>query len=301
MKRSITGSIFVAVIMVFASISMATVETPITNDLFLALDGSDVTESGGSVSSWNNQASGAGVSADFIQGTATSQPTLVSGAVNDLPALSFDGNSDFVVNTADSNWDWDYDSNTNDAARWTVFIVKNHVATNTDQMLMRSGYDDFREGIDTASSVNLWSVFCGGDRLEIHSRNSAGTYTRAYKNGALITNEWQIIGGLYKVGTVDPSIMVFVDGDQVASTTANTTRQMSGHRYTRIGANTYSPYMNFNGLIAEVLVYKRALNFIEISRVNDYLAKKYGVSRVALHCTMDDSDVNRSGAYPHRR
>src|SRR3990172_6088908 len=55
-----------------------------------------VTLAGTAVSQWADQS---GNSRNATQGTASSQPTLVSNALNGKPALSFDGVNDFMTFT----------------------------------------------------------------------------------------------------------------------------------------------------------------------------------------------------------
>ncbi len=284
---------------VCVSFVSATVETPVTNGLMLALDGSDVTASGGVVSSWNNQAAGAVLSDDFVQNTESNRPAFANNAINGQPALLFDGINDYLIDNTDSAWDWDYDSDTNDAARWTTFVVLQPINNTNKMMVLRSGYDDIEEGAGTRSIANAWSIYLlNGTNYQVHSRSSSASYVAVTKNGIVTTN-CKVYAALYNIGTVDPSITAFVNGEDVAHTTGNITRQMNGHRYTRIGANTYGPdYQNYHGYIAEVLVYRRALSRSEISQVSDYLAVKYGVSKLVLHCTMDNADVYRGSTNP---
>lgn len=105
---------FVAVISVCLCVNMVhgAVDAPVTSGLLIGLDGSDVTSSGGKVSSWNDQAA-LGGNEDFVQATAGQQPTLLSNV--EMPngskfnVLDFDkaspdqvtlsGDSEFITNT----------------------------------------------------------------------------------------------------------------------------------------------------------------------------------------------------------
>lgn len=85
----------------------------------------------------------------------------------------------------------------------------------------------------------------------------------------------------------------------------NTTRQMSGHVRTRIGASSTNDSADefFDGQLAEVLIYKGALSAVEVAEVNGYLALKYGfadnlASNLVLHCMMDNDQVSKGNVNP---
>jgi len=282
-------------------------ELPITTNLILRLDGSDVTESGGLVSSWNNQATGTVVSSDFTQSTASAKPTLISDAIAGHAALSFDGAADYLENAADSAWNWDYDSNPDNAARWTTFVVfKTDLVTpnggNSRQHLLRTGYSDLQEGAGTTANTAVWGSWLYENDYKVHGRNSSVSYVDAVWSDAVETGSWHVVAGRLQ-NVIDPSITLFVDGVLRASQTNNITRQMNGHTLSRIGCSSAGLIEKFDGMIAEILVYKEALTDDEIYQVNRYLQLKYTPTTtlddgLVLHCPMDNKYVNRNGVNP---
>jgi len=282
-------------------------ELPITTNLILRLDGSDVTESAGLVSSWNNQATGTVVSADFIQSTASAKPLLISDAIAGHAALSFDGAADYLENAADSAWNWDYDSNPSDAARWTTFVVFNTDLENVSdrrQHLIRTGYSDLEEGPGTTGNTAIWGSWLYENNYRIHARESvpAATYVGIEWADGVETGAWHVVSGRFQ-NVVDPSLSLFVDGVLKATSNSDITRQMNGHTMSRIGCSSAGLIEKFDGMIAEILVYKEALTDDEIYEVNRYLQLKYAPTTtlddgLVLHCTMDNKYVNRNGVNP---
>ena len=282
-------------------------ELPITTNLLLRLDGSDVTESGGLVSSWNNQATGTVVSADFVQSTDSEKPLLVNNAIAGQAALSFDGAADHLDNLSDSAWNWDYDSNPDNAARWTTFVVfKADIAppngSDVRQHLIRTGYSDIQEGSGTTGNSAVWGDWLYENDYKAHARASSVSYVDAAWYDKVDTNEWHVMASRFQ-NVVDPSITLFVDGVLRASQTTDITRQMNGHILSRIGRSSAGTIEEFDGMIAEILVYKEALSDDEIYQVNRYLQIKYTPTTtlddgLVLHCPMDNKYVNRDGISP---
>ena len=282
-------------------------ELPITTNLLLRLDGSDVTHTDGAVSSWNNQATGTVVSADFTQSIASAKPLLVIDAIAGHAALSFDGVADHLENASDSAWNWDYDSNPNDAARYTTFVVfntdlKTANGGNSRQHLLRTGYTDIQEGAGINGNTAVWGSWLYEDDYKIHGRNSAIGYIGTQWYDAVETGAWHVVAGRFQ-NVVDPSLSLFVDGVLKATENSDLTRQMNGHTMSRIGCSSAGLIEKFDGMIAEILVYKEALSDSEIEQVNKYLQVKYDPVRtledgLLLHCTMDNRDVNRNGVNP---
>ncbi|MDD2600434.1 MAG: hypothetical protein PHO37_14625 [Kiritimatiellae bacterium] len=296
---------FGLIVLASPGVFAAEIELSVTNNLLLRLDGSDVTLSGSKVSHWHNQAVGPVVSADFVQSASAAQPTLVQNVLNGHPVLKFNGSSDHLFNLSDSTWDWNYDATTNmvDAARWTMFFVCKPDVKTGSRLLFRSGYSDIREGTESVANTGAWGVYFNNATYYIHGRNTAGNWVDAnWPNN--VETEWQILGGVIQ-NTTDPAITFFRDGDLKASTNNDTTRQMSGHIRTRIGASSSNPTANefFNGQLAEVLIYKEVLTAAEIEEVNRYLTFKYGIydkyaTNLVLHCRMDNKQVIQNGVKP---
>jgi len=297
-NKLIAGSLFA----LSATSIVNAAELMVTNNLFLRLDGSDVTLNGSTVSAWNNQAVGPVVSADFMQTVSGAQPALIPNGLNGHPVLEFDGSADNFQNLSDSAWEWNYDvaTNMNDAARWTMFFVCKPDVVTGNRFLLRSGYNDLNEGPGVIPNTALWGAWFSGDDYSIHCRtNTAGWLDARWSDN--VDTEWHILGGVIQ-NTTDPAIIFYRDGDIKAIQNNDTTRQMGGHIRTRIGASSTNPTANefFDGQLAEVLIYKEVLSDSEMIEVNRYLAKKYGFNDPyhLLYCRMDDEYVVRDGTNP---
>ena len=86
------------------------------------------------------------------------------------------------------------------------------------------------------------------------------------------------------------------------------TDRLANHIYTTIGAeinHSGGAGNYYDGEIAEVLVYRRALSDAETAQVQDWLAERYVrcvigpyENDLALHCRMDDKDARRGTTSP---
>lgn len=177
----------------------------VTNNLFLRLDGAHVTADANGVSTWSNQVSGIEVSADFVQSVTGSRPLLVSDAVAGNPALEFDGSADHLYDLTDTAWEWDYDSNSNNVARWTTFFVCKPDVKTANRFLLRSAYNDIAEGSTTRANTALWGVWFDRDDYSVHCRSSSGAWFDARWANAVAEQKWQIVAGRIQ-NIVDPAI-----------------------------------------------------------------------------------------------
>lgn len=95
-------------------------------------------------------------------------------------ALKFDGLNDHLESVADSAWDWDYDSDPNDAARWTTFVVFTTELASTNggnsrRHFIRTGYNDIQEGSGIDGHGSVWGSWLHENDYKIHGRSSAGS------------------------------------------------------------------------------------------------------------------------------
>lgn len=249
----------IAVILLLA-LGTALALPPVTQNLLVALDGSDVTTSGASVTSWNDQAALGGAQ-NFLPGTA---PTLLSSYA--MPSgsthrvVSFNGVNSNLQVTSDPA----FDTNT---LSW--FLVVQPDTTNAVQVLLRTDY---------TSRITAWGNIqaSGSSRVYSEGRTSVGTQVAIYSPGFFWkTNRWYVLSTVLDGGT-GAIRAKFVDhlGNTAtpSATTANAT--LTGHINTRLGRHAGSQYL-FAGRMAEVLIYKSALSVDDQESVLSYLVRKY--------------------------
>ncbi|MDO7877299.1 FG-GAP-like repeat-containing protein [Hymenobacter sp. ASUV-10] len=238
------------------NIATAANPTPLTSGspvssglrLHLAAD-QGLTSSGGTVTAWADlSGNGFGVA----QATAGQCPALTSNAVNGKPALSLDGNDDWLQSTGAVDL---LAGQTN----YTFFAVTKPGTT-------QKQYADI---FDYSHS--------GGSRFVIQQDgNSTNTF---YNNGVTAANQvlptagFSILGGTFANGGTGTSRL---NGGNALSGPASTNSWATPANF-RVG-NWSLTGREFNGQIAEVLVFNRVLTATEIGQVETYLGSKYAIA-----------------------
>ncbi len=281
----------------YVGLLSAAVDVPVTNGLFIALDGSDVTASGGAVSSWNDQVASGGVE-NFTNNTVSKQPALISSYA--MPngtshnVLDFDKASVDMLTLSD---DSEFETNT-----FTTIAVVHADAMNDNVSgyYFCCGYNDISKGlwgVGERSTSNTWFYF---------ARNSAGSMKGgnlsisddATSRWHIVTLTWNGVSGAVSGRAIDET------GELTYSSVSAATASPSNHLYSRIGATTYTEAGGnaFDGQIAEVLIYNKVISSDDIKSVERYLKRKYFITQSAmppvtngLLVKLDGTDVTLSG------
>lgn len=189
--------------------------------------------------------------------TGTARPTYKEKIQNNLPVARFDGTDDFL-----SLPDGTVPSGDNE---YTVFIVAS-VDTNTcDCDILSSG-----DGLTTANSQNSFGfngsdVFINRWGLTAHD----GTW------GSALSGKFHIYSVVYTPGSTQAR-SGRVDG--TATNDLPTIARASLATYNRIGAKSVATAAGFfDGDIAEIIAYSKALKTEEIDDVQKYLSKKWKI------------------------
>lgn len=221
---------------------------PTIPNLVLWLDASQITgvPEGSAVSAWND-ASGQGHHA--IQLLLQNRPTYRSAALNGRPALRFDGSNDYlrIAGSIVSGTQ----------ARTVLFVARPDVVGN-------KGIVDLGNGATPGAGFLITPEYGvrvnGGSRLWLPSAS---------------TQEAQI-GVVQFVGTTTTGVSLWINGTLRSPTsTIAAAIQTSGSG--SVGTWTAGPVgsNNFDGDIAEIIVYSRALSADERQGVQQYLDTKY--------------------------
>jgi hypothetical protein len=236
-----------------------------------------VTTSGGLVSVWADQS---GQGNDLVQGDSASQPTLLTGSLNGLPVIHFDGTSDHLVRSAPTFLDdtagsaflvyrfWDFGPT--DAAQTFLAVDQAGVPLSAGHRYLLSIRTDDTGGSFAAMQTTLvngpGSYGAMNTSGSFVSDGSPGTIsvvagnsdTLLYRNG--VPNYWGAWGPL--AGSMPGSW--FGAAPDVSNVT--------------LGALSGDTAVGFLAAdLAEVILYDRALGSLERWNVEKYLANRYGL------------------------
>lgn len=207
-----------------------------------AADTATIADSSGSVSQWDDKS---GLGNNAAQGTGANQPTTALDTINGKNVIDFDGTTDFFDLTSDVTLTADY----------SVFIVSNTDDTASDRFFLGDDGTSIKIGISNtgalfvrvlnAGSSDTTETFSSGNSILYITRNAANKVDQGFNGEAL--------NRLYS------------DVAQSGTTTIG-----------RIGVDNASLF--WDGNIAEVIIYNRALTSAERSDVEKQLALKWGIS-----------------------
>jgi alpha-tubulin suppressor-like RCC1 family protein len=226
-----------------------------------------VTQSSGSVSSWQDQ-SGNGNNA--TQSSGTLQPTWETSTLNGQPVVHFTHASNTYLAAASSS--------SLEVTAITSFVVTRNTGTTTGSLIHKTG-----------STVNYGLAYQTSGTLRMYIDSAA-----YYATGTLTADNWGVVQGEYN----QSDISIYVNGteSQTALTTALSTSAtplyLGGYN---VSGNT--PDCD----IAELLIFNAALTSTQSQQVEGYLYNKYGVGAdpfpVISSSTTSTGTVNSSFSY----
>lgn len=222
-----------------------------------AADMGTLTQSGGFVSQWNDKS---GHGRHVIQPASVNQPSTGVATINGKNALRFDGTTDFLYLTAPFVYA---------AGAATVFAV--HKANSSNGMgLVAEG--NTGSAIPVASIVGSGTVAGKFDDVRTFFRNDANTVVHQVEHNASVFNGDPAISVIRDTGS---DVRVYANGlaDNSKPYTRSGTLTLNSFSVGAVRRNTVSGY--FNGDVAEIIIYTRALTDEEINRVGRYLAEKW--------------------------
>jgi hypothetical protein len=216
-------------------------------NLVLWLDASQLTlANGAAVSTWSDAS---GQAHHGTQTGTTSRPTYQQGAINGAPAVRFDGTDDYLnlAGTVISG----------SQARTVFFVARPNVAGNKGIVDLGNGAT---AGAGFMISPELGVRISGANRMWTPAApTTTASMGTVQLNGTSTTNISLRVDGVTRTATSTVTSNVLTAGSGTVGTWSATP----------VGAN------NFNGDIAEVIVYSRALSLSEQQTVEQYLNNKY--------------------------
>ena len=230
--------------------------TPVMSGLQLWLDASTISAGTTSVSTWADQS---GNSRDATaSGSAMPTYTASNALFSGRATVSFDGN-DFLSSALASSM-----GITGNSAR-TIFFVFSQDSSASRNIL----------GYGTNSGGNLFDVAATGQRIAGHFYSSP--FVGSGSSQSFTLNQMTVGTALYD-GT---NFETYLHDDAFNGLASSTPYPLNtGDSTFRIGGGIYSGYNNFNGDLAEVLVYSGALSDADRSAVDGYLRTKYTTAAV---------------------
>lgn len=186
---------------------------------------------------------------DFAQVTTTPSlaPTLITNAINNRPALRFDGIDDFLTSTTTSI------HTTNGLS--VIIVGKTSNTANNNQTYI-SKFDstnrEWRLQNDEFNVVN--------DTLNFSNNNT----------------NFNILSALWS--PTNPQLSISINNNTTSTTTgANTIATTNEPIPIIVGANNQGSTGFLNGDIAEILVYNKKLSDTELTKVRTYFNNKYSI------------------------
>lgn len=228
-------------------------------------DASTITTVSGVVSEWRDKSGSGRV---FSQGTANNRPTVATNVFGTKSAIRFDGSNDSLRSSADAG---------SLVFPATCFIVANKPVSTADGGL----FTHIKSGSNAYDSAHAWGMLT----------NSNGAAIRVM--GATSTALFPGVGAAAALlGKFMASLRLTTNSGILKNRTAGLSNTDSSFSFSATPSNdgcgvgflsASSGVGNFDilylaGDIAEVLIYSRALSASEESSVENYLAKKYGLT-----------------------
>jgi hypothetical protein len=211
---------------------------------------SSVTLTGGFVSQWSDL-SGGGL--HLTQATEANRPE--TGTLGGKTAIDFDGSNDLLVNAGvPSGW-----------TSGSVFIAFSQDTTVASQMLLT---------LNVPSANNRMSLLWSNTgEFRSQSVNSTGTQT-GRSGGSAATGTPRVFAYTFDDAT---TAALRLSGSSLSGTTSTTGSSDAG---LSVGCRLLSSALSLplDGKIGEVIIYSRVLTAAEITRVERYLARKFGVT-----------------------
>jgi RHS repeat-associated protein len=232
--------------------------------------------SGSAVSQWSDESGNAN---HATQGTSGNQPVFQTGNLNGKPAVNFDGSNDYLQLPNGFN---DFSSGA------TLVVVAKPTAGGVSPRLI-----DLGSGTGGNNNILLHRYQDGKIRFQLTPSGTVDTAT-----GTFPLNESRLITATHD-GTNSQSgnAKIYKDGSLSVSgslpSIANSTRTAN-----TIGKSNWAGEDQFQGDIAEILIYNRQLTTIEREQLEAHLAEKY---QLAAPSTLPSSDFRFTGHFYHAR
>lgn len=233
-----------------------------------AADTATISLSGSAVTQWNDKSANARA---FTQSTGGNRPLSGTRTQNGLNIIDFDGSDDRLVSTS-SAATWNFLHN---GAEYTIFFAAVKDGDSYTDLMGNNGN----------ASANIGAVFSEANSLRLNTFVSRGVSGTAVLDN--ITSSSTVSGFHYWSAQAKPSdataanrsAIRYKNGSVIAnnSQTGAVTTSTASFDLTIGDSKGNTTSLPFNGGLGEILLYNSYLSAGDITKVNDYLAAKWGV------------------------
>jgi len=250
------------------------------NPFWFAADQMNAVTNNTNVGSWENIGGASSFTAN--QSNTNRRPTYLTNQINSFSALSFDGND--YLEIPDNNF---INRNGPYNSRTFAMVIRTGGDVTTRQVIYEEG--GAIRGLNIYIENGL--IYFGGYNLET-SDGSDSPWGYAPLNTSITANQDYILsfrfaGNSTKTGT----ITAYINGALIGNTLSNIGRlynhneavigAQNNDSYYHDGANSGDNKFHFTGLIAEFILYNKALNDSERITLENYLSSKYNKGLIA--------------------
>ncbi len=213
---------------------------------------------GGAITAWQDNNPNAASKNNATQSTTANQPIFYENIFNGgIPSVRFDGANDYLS----------FNGNGLINTSYTIFVVEQKRAT------AGGGFAAFIGGTTNAAAQNLFFGYADDTMMRLthfgYSLNYGPSTDLAYSSPKvrIHSGRFNLSGGM--------SYWLNGGSGTVSDPTVLTT--LTSYAGSALGRRTGSSTTYFNGDLAEIIIYTRALKTEERQAVETYLGKKYGV------------------------
>lgn len=221
-----------------------------------------VTHSNGLVHAWVDQSQN-----DSLAKTALAEginrPLIKANLMNGRAGIVFDGINNYLkINNHET-----LNLGTGDGKGWTIFTVFQPQKTGSQYILPK--------GISSSSQTD-WRLMLEGSGLiwgTGASSDSNAWFKTVMPN---VDNPHVVAATLKQSGEAVGTKVLYIDGQAFPSELYNQKASVNEHPVVIGGSDTQT--VNLQGVVAEIVVYSRALSERDINNIGFYLQEKYGVT-----------------------
>jgi hypothetical protein len=212
------------------------------------------TENNLEISTWYDLNSQSAIKNNAAQSTQTNKPKYIENALNGLPVIRFDGVDNFMT----------FNGTNLSGSNYTIFVIEQRRGNTTS-------INHFIAGSTSSTNNNLHLGYDSDTTLRFgHYSNDLDYTVSAYSIPTPKMHSFRFSKtegkSYWENGGVNP------DASSSGQTTALTSNSGAA-----LGRAAFSSTYYFNGDIAEVIIFLRALKKEERQSIESYLSKKWGI------------------------
>lgn len=215
---------------------------------------------GSTVSTWYDNNKQANVKNNATQSTSGYKPLFKTNIFNSgIPAVRFDGTDDYMS----------FDGSLLVGSNYTIFVAEQKRTT----FASVNAFGSFIGGTTNATSQNLFFGYYIDTTMRLTHFGTTLSYTSS-SDLAYSSPQTRIHSGRF---STSQGMNYYLNGSSKSSDSTATTA-LTSYTGSALGRRNGTSYTYFNGDLAEIIIFTRALSTEERQSIEAYLGKKYGVS-----------------------